>query len=308
MLISVTEPLSAAFARMKYILFSPFDFPKWLTLGFCAFLVALGQGGTPNFGFRGGTRHVGSFGHGANWVMENLAILIPLAAIILVLIIALGLLVSWLSARGEFMFLDGVVRNKGAVAEPWRRFRALGNSLFLFRFLLGLAVLLVMAVLAGVFALLAWSDLRGHNFGAGTLLAVIGSLVTILPLSIAVAVFMVLVHDFVVPIMYRRNVLVLEALGIFRTEILANHVGPIALFCLMRFVLGIAAAVIMMLGACVTCCIAGLPYVSSVVFLPISVLFRAYSLCFLEQFGEQWGLFPQPSLAPPERDSQRPIV
>jgi len=42
---------------------------------------------------------------------------------------------------------------------------------------------------------------------------------------------------------------------------------------------------------CLTCCMAAIPYVSSVVFLPVAVLFRAYSLHFMAQFGPEWDVF-----------------
>jgi hypothetical protein len=50
----------------------------------------------------------------------------------------------------------------------------------------------------------------------------------------------------------------------------------------------------MLLGCCLTCCLALLPYLSSVVFLPIHVFFRCYSLKFLEQFGEEWRILQGP--------------
>ena len=318
--ISVTDPLPAAFARMKYILFSPFDFPKWLTLGFCAFLTALSGGG----GSGGGGSHFNVGGinpsglrssmassmpaEATNWVSGHIALIVLFAAIVFLFIIGFMLLFLWLSSRGEFMFLDGVVRNQGAVVEPWRRFRILGNSLFLFRFILGVAMLILIVVILGLCALGAWSSLRSGAFGPGALAALLVFTLTMLPLGIAFAVFIMLVHDFVVPIMYRRNVLVLEALGLFWREILAGHAGVMGLYVLMRIVLGIATGIVIFVGGCLTCCIGWLPYISSVVFLPIHVLLRCYSICFLEQYGEMWALFPQPSLAPPERDSQQPIV
>lgn len=317
--ISVTDPLPAAFARMKYILFSPFDFPKWLTLGFCAFLTALSGGGGSGGG--GPNLHIGGTNtsglrssmassmpaEATNWASGHIALIVLFAAIVFLFVIGFMLLFLWLGSRGEFMFLDGVVRNQGAVVEPWRRFRILGNSLFLFRFILGVAMLILIATISGLCALGAWSSLRSGTFGPGALAALLVFTLTMLPLWIGFTVFIMLVHDFVVPIMYRRNVLVLEALGLFRREILAGHAGVMVLYVLMRIVLGIAAGIVVFVGGCLTCCIGWLPYIGSVVFLPISVLFRAYSLCFLEQFGEQWGLFPQPSLAPLE-PAGRPIV
>ena len=38
----------------------------------------------------------------------------------------------WIGSRGRFIFTDCIVRNRGAIAEPWREFRREGNSFFLF--------------------------------------------------------------------------------------------------------------------------------------------------------------------------------
>jgi hypothetical protein len=51
MSLSVIDPIQPAIARTKLILFQPFQFGKWLTLGFCAFLMSLAEGG---YGFNGG--------------------------------------------------------------------------------------------------------------------------------------------------------------------------------------------------------------------------------------------------------------
>ena len=67
------------------------------------------------------------------WIDENMVLFIAIVAASVLLVIAIGLLIAWISSRGKFMFLDGVVRNRGAVREPWREFRSEGNSLFLFR-------------------------------------------------------------------------------------------------------------------------------------------------------------------------------
>ena len=42
---------------------------------------------------------------------------------------------------------------------------------------------------------------------------------------------------------------------------------------------------------CLTCCLAALPYVGTVFFLPFLVFVRSYSLYFMEQFGPQWTFF-----------------
>src|SRR5436309_4649074 len=43
--VSVTSPIEPALEWTKRLLFRPFDLGKWFTLGFCAWLAYLGQGG-----------------------------------------------------------------------------------------------------------------------------------------------------------------------------------------------------------------------------------------------------------------------
>lgn len=64
-------------------------------------------------------------------------------------------------------------------------------------------------------------------------------------------------------------------------------------------ILLIGLAIAVLVGTCLTCCIAGLPYIQSVVFLPVYVFFRCFSVCFLEQFGEDWRLIKGDEPAPP---------
>src|SRR5207244_12575298 len=50
--IEIFQPFGEAFELMKKILFQPFDFKKWLVIGFAAWLSNLGGGGY-NFRYRG---------------------------------------------------------------------------------------------------------------------------------------------------------------------------------------------------------------------------------------------------------------
>ncbi|HWB59674.1 MAG TPA: hypothetical protein VG733_09280, partial [Chthoniobacteraceae bacterium] len=62
--VSVTEPVGLAIERVKQVLFRPFDFGKWITIGFCAWLASLGGGGGGGGGFNfnsGGFSNPGTF-------------------------------------------------------------------------------------------------------------------------------------------------------------------------------------------------------------------------------------------------------
>lgn len=312
-MISVTAPIELAIGRTKKILFQPFSAEKWFVLGFCAFLANL-TGGGGSGGYRGGNLFRQSqaskqaFQKLADWIASHLLLVFGIGLLVLALVLALVALFQWLSSRGQFMFLDGVVHNRARVTEPWRRFRDLGNSLFLFRFLLGLVGFGSFLIIGLMAWLIARPDIAAKRFGGLALAAVLVGAVLLLIVGLAFALVDLLLMDFVVPIMYRLNLKTVEAFSVFRQEILPSHTGTFVLFYLMKLALGIAAAVVLVAGTCLTCCIAGLPYLSSVFFLPLFVFFRCYSLCFLEQFGEQWRLMGSEGAPDIEGNSSAPVL
>ena len=125
------------------MLFQPFDLGKWFVLGFCAWLAQLGENGGGHFNMPSGGGPGGGGGGGSpfeeafHWVQANLAVVLIVAAVIVLVVVVISLLIVWLQCRGKFMFLDGIVRNRGAVVEPWHRYRRHANSLFLFRLVVG---------------------------------------------------------------------------------------------------------------------------------------------------------------------------
>lgn len=310
-MISVTAPIELAIGRTRKILFQPFSAEKWFVLGFCAFLANLtGSGGGGSY--RGGNlvRQSQSgpqeFQKLADWIASHVLLVLGIGLLCLLLVFALVALFQWLGSRGQFMFLDGVAQDRARVTEPWRRFRGLGNSLFLFRFLLGLAWLVGFLIIGLMAWLIARPDIAARHFGGLALAALLVGGGLLLLMSLALAMVELLLVDFVVPIMYRLNVKSVTAFSVFRQEILPGHAGTFVLFYLMKLALGIAAAMIIIAGTCLTCCIAGLPYLSSVFFLPLFVFFRCYSLYFLEQFGEEWRLMGGADAPEIEGDSSAP--
>jgi hypothetical protein len=301
---SVLDAIDSALAHTKRICFSPFDLNKWFALGFCAFLAAIGQGG----GYTGGNPFGGA-GRGdvtdrwVPWVLSHLALVLGIFAVVLVLGTALWALFLWLGSRGEFMFLEGVLKNRGAVSEPWNRFREAGNSLFGLRFVIGLMGMAVVLTVVGAALLLAWPAIRSEAFTGRAIAAVLFGTCVLLPVAIALILLKLVIRDFVVPIMYKRGIHAPAALQAFRDEVLRGRVGSFLLFYGMLFVLSLAAGVLVLVGMCLTCCVTALPYLSSVAFLPVFVFFRCYALCFLQQVAPEWTLLPpaggEPAAAPP---------
>ncbi len=313
--ISVTTPISPAFERVRSMLFAPFNLEKWVKLGFCAFLATLGEGGGGGSGaqFEGDGWDGQDIGRDAQraldeagqWLEANTGLAVLLVSGVLLLILGLVALVVWLRARGRFMLLDGVVKDRGAVAAPWREYRAEANSLFGFEFLLGMAglVLVVLAMVVAamtVVPILSEGGELGDRWGVFALLFAGGFLVVT-----AYAVIGLFLKDFVVPAMYARRIGVMEAWRVVLDEVIGPRVGTTVLYVLMKIVIAIAMAVLVVAFGCGTLCIGfcimAIPVVGSILLLPLSVFERSFSLYFLEQLGGPWRLFPdEPAEAPAE--------
>jgi len=126
--IQYIEPLSRGIARMSRALFSPFDLKKWFVIGFTAFLAGLADvqmsGGFPDQSVAKRSKFdvedVLYFPQRAwEWLLNHpgWAVGIAIGAFLLCVLVVV---ITWISARGKFMFLDNVVHNRSRVAEPCR--------------------------------------------------------------------------------------------------------------------------------------------------------------------------------------------
>ncbi|HEX7011038.1 MAG TPA: zinc ribbon domain-containing protein [Phycisphaeraceae bacterium] len=298
--ISAIEPISRAWDTMVRVLFKPMEVRKWLTLGFCAFLAYLGGVGGGHIGVPGGGGGGGSGGGtqgstgAGDWVQSHLILVAGIVIGVLAVMLALVALVHWLQSRGKFMFLDGVAHNRGRVVQPWKEHRALGNSLFRFQMLM--LLLMIAAVLAtlAVCGALSWAELEAGRFGQRSLAAMVLLVVMATLIALAYLTVQLLVEDFMVPAMYRQEITAREAWRRVWGQVIRGHLWPVTLFYLMRYVLSMAASMLVLMTCCMTCGLVLLPYVGTVVILPILVFQRAYSLHFLEQYGSDWRVFPLP--------------
>ncbi len=134
--------------------------------------------------------------------------------------------------------------------------------------------------------------------GPGGVVLVVLWAAVLVGVTIVFALIGLAVNDFVVPIMWLRGCRVMAAWAELRA-LLDAHPGAFILYVLMKIVLGIGLVLIACLAACVTCCIAMLPYIGTVILLPLYVFRRSYSIHFLNQFGLDYAPLgpakPQPS-------------
>ena len=220
-------------------------------------------------------------------------VFIASVATLALIFLAICLLVTWISSRGRFMFLDGIVKNRGAVKEPWTEYRREGNSLFLFRILLGLIALLGFAIAAGIPFVIALHDIQTGVFDTGAILAIITAALLFIPYILVCIAVSFMVDAFVVPTMYLRRVRAFEGWRIAWRELVRQHMGAALLLFLMLLILGIGVGVVVVLATCLTCCITAIPYVGTVLLLPIPVFFASYVLEYIQQFGDDWQFYAE---------------
>lgn len=296
MRIAYFEPLNRAWERMKHILWQPFDLPKWLVLGFSAWLAGLADGAGG-----GGWKYVADDNGSGSRVRASSAgdlidgagealIWLPLVFLIVLAVAAILVVILWLSSRAKFIYLDNVILNRAEIVEPWHRFRSLGNSLFLWRLVFivacGLVVLLLMLLFLAPAATLSVSDaLAGLSFAAIGL-----GIVILIVFGIAAAYIALFLEAFVIPIMYKYELTAMEAWRAFIPWLRARP-WQFVLYGLFVFVLLLCFAVIFGLFCVFTCCIVLIPYVGTVILLPFYVLYRLLSVEFLAQFDPGLDLF-----------------
>ena len=287
--ISVIDPITPAWNHMMRILFKPFAFKKWLLLGFCAFLSQCGEAGGSNITnisyFRTSNSNIGE------WVEANTMLFVTLICASILVIFIFVCFILWLASRGKFMLIDGIVKNRGAVSEPWNDYKKEGNSLCLLSIFIWIVYVVVFVIIVGLSLLIAMPDIQNGSFQTAGLLAVLfGSLTFILYIFASIAITFFL-NVFVLPTMYLKRIKATEAFKLAWTQFCKDRMWKSTLLFLMMLMLGIGASTIGFFGILATCCLGALPYVNSVLFLPITLFFACYSLCYLQQFGKDWTFF-----------------
>jgi len=104
-----------------------------------------------------------------------------------------------------------------------------------------------------------------------------------------------------VPVMFLRRNRCLAAWKELGT-LISGHVGIFILYFLFQIVLALAIGLIvlgvMIITCCIACCLMALPYLGTVLLLPVIMFKRCYSLYFLGQFGPNYDAFLPPPPPP----------
>lgn len=295
---------------MVEVLFRPFDLVKWLVLGFAAWLAGLTSfnGGGGSGGSHGGVDYesaaadarevAGGLAEARDYLFEHTAILF-LVVLAVMAITAFVVLLTWISSRGKFIFLDGVVHNRGLIREPWSRFRRHGDSLFVFRLVFGLVQLAFGLLLASGVVWLLLAEF-GHVEAVGLALipGLVGMGLVAMLFVLAVVVVNFALDAFVVPIMYRTDLGVLAAWGEL-WALFSMQAGSFVLCTLLVFLLAILVGAAIITIGLMTCCVGFLllmlPYIGTVLLLPILVTYRTFTALFLAEIEPGLDLFASPA-------------
>jgi hypothetical protein len=207
----------------------------------------------------------------------------------------LGVVLTWVSSRGKMMFLDNVVHDRVEIAKPWRQYSREGNSLFVWRLCFGL-IIIAFFVLLGILFFSAASALHvDDRFTGPLILFIIGWALLFLLTVIVLGYISIFLDSFVVPLMYKHNLTTTQAWVRF-FSVFNKHPFHFLLFGLFVFVLLVGFISAAILAGLMTCCIGFIllviPYIGTVITLPVWYTLRAFSLEYLAQFGDDYNVFP----------------
>ena len=323
-MIDFTRAFDSAWERMQVILFRPFDIGKWFAIGLSAFLAGLIQGGNglnsmPNTNDFKTITHPTTV-HAqttppsvhdmiskmlAPFSSTHLSMSVFVVAFIVGLIVGFGILIlfAWLGSRGQFMFLDNIVRNRGEIGWPWSHYARQANSYMIFYLLVVFASCLVILPILAIVVIMCIPLYQQERWPTG---GEVGGFIALgivyFVASIALTTFLFLFREFGAAIMFRRGITVRPALAeVFK--IIARHPGSIIVFILLRIAIYIGVVILAIVICCFTLCIGQLPYIGTVILLPVLIFVKCFSLDCLAQFGPEYDVFtvdvpPTPPLPP----------
>jgi hypothetical protein len=309
-MIDFGQPFQHSLNHTSKVLFQPFNLSKWFALGFTAWLASFLSGGNSvSFNWPGGNNSSSSegasstAGSGTELLDKLLGMGLPFWLLILALLALLLCLIVFvfvaLGCRGQFMFLDNVIHNRDEVKKPWKEFAPQANELTLWHSLFSLLPLLAVFGFMGLALAHFWPDLVSHTtrtFMAYLPWILAFCVMVFLFLPLGLIVF--LLHEFGVPLMAKHRCSVPQT---FRHlfQLVRKHPLDCLVYALIRLAMGCAFFVLALMLCCLTCCLALLPYLNTVITLPYHVFRQTYTLDCLAQFGPEYNLWPSAPPPPP---------
>lgn len=294
-----TGTVGRAWDRMRKALF-PFDFGNWISYGVIFFLQSLlegsglnvpstgsrssGRGGAPGLDFREMAAEV------QHWIDANMGSLVLVGTVTIVLVLALGALFLWLGARGQMMAIRAVATGRATIGEHWAETRVAAWSLFKTHLVISGGAFVVGAPLMGLAAFRLLGLAASGAPDEAIITAMIPFVVVGAVMFFVVSIVTTILRNFVAPVMQRCHMNVGQAWSHF-SGAASGHWGTIVLFFVIRFFLGIGAAIVALAATLCTCCIGALPVIHQAIMAPWYFFERAYGLEAIESLGPGMKMF-----------------
>jgi hypothetical protein len=300
--ISYTKTIGEAWDLTRSRLFQPFNLVTWLTVGFAAWLATLGQRSS-SIGFNlpldrsqfsdPSITPARMLEQATQFVSAHLLAIGLIASVILGMAFALAVLLIWLSSRGKFIFLYNLTRVQPAIQVPWNRFAPQAASLFRWRLVYALITFVFALVFAGTGIALLIPCLAAEQLLMGPAIGLFSMLMVFLLYALIISAINMALEDFIVPLMFRRNIRTNAAWRKF-FGLIRRYLWPITAYGILKSLLiagfFIAFFTVYLLTCCLFCCgavLLALPYINVVVLLPYYVFIKHFNLCFLAQLDPE---------------------
>jgi hypothetical protein len=183
------------------------------------------------------------------------------------------------------------VRNRGAISWPWHYYKRQANSLFgLYLIVLFISLVLVLPLIpiflaAAVGGSVFETILQRHPEGE-VMVGLIALGVVYLALWVVIGFVLFVFREFGVPLMFRQGLLARPAFWA-SMNLIRQHPGSVVVFVLLRIAIFIGVAILSVIICCATCCIGALPYIGTVILLPVLIYVKCFTLDCLAQFGPE---------------------
>ncbi len=288
------QALTLAWERMLAILFREISFVRWFGIGFCAWLATVGSGGhirVFDSAMRDASRGAG---RGMDKWLETLDTKlfshesIAMGICFALTFFAVYAFLTWLRSRGDFMIVHRWYHPDAPLNETWAISPRLGRSVWLWR----LSVSICTWLLAIPFFLTFWVQVIRPLLKAGwsgpSALAMLPSIVgwgsVLVLITLVYEMLDELLVDFVIPVMYCQQVSVCSAWRSAFSLCNQHPIGIIGFYLLklgLRILSGIAVILFIMGTLLIGAFLLAIPYLNAVILLPVTLLFRGYSLYYL---------------------------
>ncbi|MEM4397145.1 MAG: hypothetical protein QW757_00805 [Candidatus Woesearchaeota archaeon] len=247
-MVYATEILNKSFEKTKELLF-PIRKDYWLKMAFVSLFI--GNSGFNNFGssnlnssdkakisdaFKGMTfqQIISKINTSALSFLAQYGLFIGIFIFFLYLI---GLLFSYFNSVFTFVFFDGIVKKEISIKKSISETKNQANSFFLFRFIFGILNFFLLLIIFSPL-LIAFFNNKLAEIKIVTLIFVITAFIIY---SIIIGLFLFLVNDFIVPIMFLKKYTFKQAFDYFK-KISKNMKFEIFMYWLFKILLEIAGS------------------------------------------------------------------